>query len=85
MSSILSGKKIADFHFKAVFSEFLNTTYGYSIIVFRIPICFTCFHSKMLHPDSHSMKKRDLNALCLSHRAGEDFVPLFGYSCLATT
>ena len=31
LSSILPGKKIEDFHFKAVFSGILNTTHGCSI------------------------------------------------------
>ena len=49
LSSILPGKKIEDFHFKAVFIGILNTTYGCSIIVFSLPIWFMCYHSKMLH------------------------------------
>ena len=56
MSSILPGKKIDDFHFKAVFSGILNTTYGCSIIVFSPPIWFMCCLLKMLDPDSHGMK-----------------------------
>ena len=76
LSSILPGEKLEDLHFKAVFSGILNTTYGCSIIVFSIPIWFMCYHSKMLHPDSHGMKERGHNGLCLSHRAGEGFAGL---------
>ena len=56
LSSILPGEKIEDFHFKAVFSGILSTTYGCSIIVFSLPIWFMRYHSKILHPYSHGMK-----------------------------
>ena len=74
LSCILPGEKIGDFHFKAVFSGILNTTYGRSIIVFSLPIWYMCCLLKTLHPDSHGMEERGLNGLCLSHRAGEGFV-----------
>ena len=76
LSRILPGEKIEDFHFKAVFIGILNTTYGCSIIVFTLPVWFMCCHSKMLRSDSHGMKERGHNALCLSHRAGEGFAGL---------
>ena len=76
LSSILPGEKIEDFHFKAVFSGILNTTYGCSIIGFSLPIWFMCCLLKMLHPDSHEMEERGRNGLCLSHRAGEGFAGL---------
>ena len=74
--SILRGEKIEDFLFKAVFSGILDTTYGCSIIVFSLPIWFMCYHLKMLHLDSHGMKERGLNALCLSHIADAGFAGL---------
>ena len=76
LSSILPGEKIEDFHFKAVFSGILNTTYGCSIIVFSLSIWYMCGLLKTLHPDSHGMKERSHNGLCLSHRAGEGFAGL---------